>query len=56
MGLALMGIGKRNARLNAAALRAAKAIGPIGFSDDTYAPFDVVTHLTSDRLKKKLGL
>ena len=33
MGGALLGIGKRNRKLNAAAIKVAKAIGPIHFSD-----------------------
>ncbi len=57
MGGALMGIGKRNARLNAAALKVAEAIGPIKFSDDNdLEPFNVVKHLTNDGLRKKLGV
>ena len=57
MGGALMGIGKRNARLNAAALKVAKTIGPIKFSDDSnLEPFNVVKHLTNDGLRKKLGV
>ena len=35
MGGALLGIGKRNKKLNAAAIKLAKAIGPIHFSDGT---------------------
>lgn len=59
MNTALMGIGKRNKKLNKAALRAAKAIGPldIDYGDDNACePLDVVKHLTSDNLKKKLEL
>jgi len=58
MGTALMGIGKRNRVLNAAALELAEEIGPIDFSegDRKCDPFDVAKHLTSDSLKKKLGL
>lgn len=55
---ALMGIGKRNQKLNKAAIRAAKAIGPIDvdYGDDNGCePLDVLKHLTSDYLKKKLG-
>jgi 3-methyladenine DNA glycosylase AlkD len=55
MGGALMGIGKRNKKLNQAAIRAAKAIGPIDYGDDNSCePLDVLKHLTSDHLKKKL--
>lgn len=54
MAGALMGIGKRNKELNAAAPRVARDIGPIRF-DDKCDPFDAVKHLNSDWLKKKLG-
>jgi 3-methyladenine DNA glycosylase AlkD len=58
MGGALMSIGKRNETLNVAAIRVAKAIGPIHFSDGDKKcePMDVLKHLTSDHLRKKLGL
>ena len=57
MAGALMGIGKRSKKLNRAALRVAKKIGPIDFDPRGQCdPFDVVKHLTSDSLKKKLGL
>ena len=59
MNTALMGIGKRNKKLNKAALRAAKAIGPVDIDygdDNACEPLDVVKHLTSDHLKKKLDL
>ena len=58
MGAALMGIGKRSAGLNVAALRVARAVGPIEFTSASgeCEPFDVVKHLTTDRLKEKLGL
>jgi len=58
MGGALMGIGKRNATLNAAALKVARVIGPIRFEteSDNCEPLDVVKHLTSDALRKKLGV
>ncbi|MEK6234213.1 MAG: DNA alkylation repair protein [Planctomycetales bacterium] len=58
MSGALIGIGKRNKKLNKAAIRAAKAIGPIDvdYGDDNRCePVDVLKHLTSDYLKKKLG-
>lgn len=57
MGTALMGIGKRTADLNRAALPVARAISPIDW-DPTGAcdPFDVVKHLDNDRLRAKLGL
>ncbi len=58
MGTALMGIGKRAASLNAAALRVARRVGPIEFTSASgqCEPFDVVRHLTTDRLKEKLRL
>ena len=58
MGGALIGMGKRSAILNAAALKVARAIGPIQFgSDDSNCePLDVVKHLTSDYIRKKLGV
>jgi len=58
MGGALMGVGKRNKTLNAAAIRAAKEIGPIETerSDGSSCePFNVLKHLTSDYIRKKLG-
>ena len=58
MNEALMGIGKRNRKLNKAAIRAAKAIGPVDIDygdDNSCEPLDVLKHLTSDYLKKKLG-
>jgi len=42
MGGALMSIGKRNKKLNAAAIKLAKAIGPIHFSDGASLPFSGV--------------
>lgn len=58
MGTALMGIGKRSAALNHAALNVALAVGPIEFTSASgqCEPFDVAKHLTSDGLKKKLGV
>ncbi|MDZ4257811.1 MAG: DNA alkylation repair protein [Gemmatimonadales bacterium] len=57
MGAALMGIGKRSAVLNEAALKVALAVGPIEFTSISgeCEPFDVAKHLTTDRLKEKLG-
>jgi 3-methyladenine DNA glycosylase AlkD len=57
MGGALMSIGKRNKKLNAAAIKVAKAIGPIHFSDGDKKcePMNVLKHLTSDHLRDKLG-
>ena len=56
MSGALMGIGKRNKKLNKAAIRAAKTIGPVDVDyghDNHCEPLDVLKHLTSDYLKKK---
>ena len=58
MGGALIGIGKRNAILNASALKVAKSIGPIQFESNgsNCEPLDVTKHLTSDYIKNKLGV
>lgn len=58
MATALMGIGKRSAALNVAALAVARAAGPIAFSSASgqCEPFDVVKHLDNERLRTKLGL
>ena len=57
MGGALMGIGKRSKKLNAAALKVARKIGPIDFDPDGKCdPLDVAKHLTSSYAKQKLGL
>ncbi len=56
MGGALMGIGKRNEVLNQAALKVARAIGPIHFDESGKCdPMDVVKHLTSDYLRQKFA-
>jgi 3-methyladenine DNA glycosylase AlkD len=58
MSAALMGIGKRNRTLNQAAIAAAKAIGPVDVDygdDNSCEPLDVLKHLTSPYLTKKLG-
>lgn len=57
MNVALMGIGKRNAKLNRAAVRAAKRIGKVEIDygeGNRCEPLDVLKHLTSDHLRKKL--
>ncbi len=57
MGGALMGMGKRSKPLNAAALKVASSIGPIDFDPDgSCDPMDIEKHLTSDYLRKKLGI
>jgi hypothetical protein len=55
---ALISIGKRNKKLNAAAITVARAIGPIHFSDgdNKGEPMNVLKHLTSDSLRSKLGI
>jgi 3-methyladenine DNA glycosylase AlkD len=58
MNGALIGIGKRNKRLNKAAIRAAKAIGPVDVDygdDNSCESVDVLKHLTSDYLKRKFS-
>jgi 3-methyladenine DNA glycosylase AlkD len=56
MNAALMGIGKRNLKLNKAALKAARTIGPveIDYGNNSCEPIDITKHLTADWLKKKL--
>ena len=58
MATALMGIGKRTATLNRAALEVARETGPIAFTPvgGDCEPFDVAKHLTTDRLEEKLGI
>ena len=48
MGGALIGIGKRNKKLNKAAIKVAKGIGPIDYGETSCEPLDVLKHLTSD--------
>ena len=52
----LLGIGKRNVKLNAAALKVAKLIGPIESEDKNCDPFDLADHLSKDHLKRRLGI
>jgi hypothetical protein len=57
MAGALTGIGKRTKKLNRAAIKVARQIGPIDFDPDgSCDPFDAVKHLTGEYVKKKLGL
>ncbi len=57
MGAAIMGIGMRSKPLHGPALKVAKKICPIDFDPTGKCdPFDAVKHLTSDRVKQKLGL
>ena len=54
---ALMGIGKRDLKLNKAAIRAAKKIGPvdIDYGDTQCEPLDVVKHLSAEHLQTRLA-
>ena len=57
MSGALFAIGKRNQKLNRAAIRAAKAIGPVDIDygdDNSCEPLDVLKHLTSKQLQDRL--
>jgi 3-methyladenine DNA glycosylase AlkD len=57
MNAALMGMGKRNLKLNKAAIKAARVIGPVEVDYGTgngCEPLNVMKHLTSDYLVKKL--
>jgi len=58
MAGALLGIGKRTKMLNKSALKVARHIGPVEFETQNgkCEPFDVYKHLTSDYIKKKLGV
>ncbi|MHC4261955.1 MAG: DNA alkylation repair protein [Planctomycetota bacterium] len=57
MATALMGIGMRTVKLNAAALKVARKIGKIDFDERGKCdPFDVVKHLTGKHVTQKLGL
>ena len=58
MNGALMGIGKRNKKLNKAAIKAAKAIGEVDIDygdDNSCEPLDVLKHLESDYIQKKFA-
>ena len=58
MGGALIGMGKRNKVLNEAAVKLAKVVSPIAYDrgETNCEPLDVLKHLTSDYIKKKLGI
>ncbi|MBT8218683.1 MAG: DNA alkylation repair protein [Bacteroidia bacterium] len=57
MGGALQGIGMRNLKLNKAALKVARKMGPIDFDERGKCdPFNVAKNLTSDYAKKKFGI
>ncbi len=54
---ALLCMGKRNKKLNGAALKVAKIIGPIEYEGEKNCdPFDIEDHLTKDHLKRRLGI
>ena len=56
MGGALMSIGKRNKKLNAAATKLAKAIGrSTPATGQEVEPMNALKYLTSDYLRNKLG-
>lgn len=58
MNSALMGIGKRNKKLNQAAVKAAKKIGPVDIDygdDNSCEPLDVLKHLTSEHIRSKFA-
>ncbi|MDF1841781.1 MAG: DNA alkylation repair protein [Rubripirellula sp.] len=57
MNSALFAIGKRNLKLNRAAIRAAKVIGPVEIDygdDNSCEPLDVLKHLDSKALQERL--
>lgn len=58
LAYSLMGIGMRNKNLHTPALRVARMIGPIPvYSGKTKCdPFDIVKHLTSERVYSKFGI
>jgi len=57
MGGALIGIGKRNRKLNRESIKVAKAMGPVHYATTTSdcESLDILKHLTSDYLKEKLN-
>lgn len=57
MGFAVQGIGMRSRKLNAAAYRIAKKLGPLEFdATGKCDPYDPAKHLRSDTAKKRFGL
>lgn len=56
MGGAIIGIGKRNKKLNQAAIRVARPISPLEYHDGDSGcePLDILKHLTNAALKKRL--
>lgn len=56
MGTALTGIGARNRKLNTAAIKVAKKIGPIDFDPDGRCdPMDIETKLNHKLIQSRLG-
>ena len=56
MGTAVMGIGARNKKLNAAAIKVARKIGPIDFDPDGRCdPMDVAKKLSGDIIQSRLS-
>ncbi len=57
MNASMLTIGKRNPHLHEMTLAAARAIGPVHveYGDNSCEPVDIVKHMTSDWLLKKLG-
>lgn len=56
MGTAIMGIGMRNKKLNAASIKVARLVGPIEFDPDGKCdPMDVATKLESDFVQNRLN-
>lgn len=58
MNTALLGIGKRSKVLNKAAIKAAKAIGPVDIDygdDNSCEPLDVLKHLTGSNVQGKFA-
>ena len=58
MNGSMLSIGKRNPYLHGKTLAVARAIGPVevDYGDNSCQALDIVKHLTSDRLLKKLGV
>ena len=54
----MLSIGKRNVHLHAKTLAVARSIGPVevDYGDNSCEPVDIVKHMTSDWLLKKLGV
>ncbi len=57
MNASMLSIGKRNPNLHEKTLAVAKAIGPVAvdYGDNSCQPVDIVKHMTSESLLKRLG-